>query len=373
MLSINTNVSAINDLFYLGQAQNQVGQAMQRLSSGLQINSAADNPAGLAIAEKMTGQINGLDQAAANAQTGVAMLSTADGALSQTQAIIQQIRTLAVQASNGTLTASDRQNLQAEVDQLAAQLSSIAQQTQFNTLNLLDGTLQNVQLQVGANPNQTISFSIGAMSAQALGLTSGHFDVTGQSYFSSATIPSNSALTFGASFSIQVDSASATQIDLLYNGTVVATATLASSTVNAGTTVTFYDKTTTTLVDAVLTVGATFVTSTGLALGVLTYGGPNITTASAAEAAISAVDSANSVVTNQRAIIGAVVNRLQATISNLQVASQNPTESRGVIQDANIPKETMRLAQAQVLLQAGVAMLVQANTQPQLLLRLITG
>src|SRR5579883_2148121 len=367
MLSINTNVSAINDLFYLGQAQNQVGQAMQRLSSGLQINSAADNPAGLAIAEKMTGQINGLDQAAANAQTGVAMLSTADGALSQTQAIIQQIRTLAVQASNGTLTASDRQNLQAEVDQLAAQLSSIAQQTQFNTLNLLDGTLQNVQLQVGANPNQTISFSIGAMSAQALGLTSGHFDVTGQSYFSSATIPSNSALTFGASFSIQVDSASATQIDLLYNGTVVATATLARSTV------TFYDKTTTTLVDAVLTVGATFITSTGLALGVLTYGGPNITTASAAEAAISAVDSANSVVTNQRAIIGAVVNRLQATISNLQVASQNLTESRGVIQDANIPKETMRLAQAQVLLQAGVAMLVQANTQPQLLLRLITG
>jgi len=339
MLSINTNVSAINDLFYLGQAQNQVGQAMQRLSSGLQINSAADNPAGLAIAEKMTGQINGLDQAAANAQTGVAMLSTADGALSQTQAIIQQIRTLAVQASNGTLTASDRQNLQAEVDQLAAQLSSIAQQTQFNTLNLLDGTLQNVQLQVGANPNQTISFSIGAMSAQALGLTSGHFDVTGQSYFSSATIPSNSALTFGASFSIQVDSASATQVDLLYNGTVVATATLSSATVAPGTTLTFYDKTTTTLVDAVLVSGAsTFVTSTGLALGVLTYGGPNITTASAAEAAISAVDSANSVVTNQRAIIGAVVNRLQATISNLQVASQNLTESRGVIQDANIPR-----------------------------------
>lgn len=373
MLSINTNQAAIQDLFYLGQAQNAVGSAMRRLSSGLRINSAADDPAGLAIAAKMTGQINGLDQATANAQNGVAMLSTADGALSQTQSIIQNIRTLAVQAANGTLTPSDRANLQATVDQLAAQLTSIAKQTQFNTLNLLNGSLQNVVLQVGANANQTISFTIGAMDAASLGLTSAILGGAGVSNFSSATIPVSSALSVGTTYTIQFDATNTQAVDLVLGGQVVAQATFTGPTVTPGTTLTFFDRTTATLVDSVLVAGATMVYTASGALGTLDYGGPNITTPTAAQAAIPAVDSANAVVLTQRGVVGAVVNRLQATISTLTVASQNLSIARGVIQDANIPQETMHLTQSQVLLQAGVAMLVQANTQPQALLRLITG
>jgi len=169
-LSINSNAGAVQDLYYLGNAQMSMSTAMQRLSSGLQINSAADNPAGLAISAKMQNQVSGLNQAVANAQTGISLLQTADGALSQSQSIVQQMRTLAVQAANGTLTPTDRSTIQDEVNQLANQLTSIAQQTQFNSKNLLDGTLQNVNLQVGANANQTIGFSIGAMDANSLGL-----------------------------------------------------------------------------------------------------------------------------------------------------------------------------------------------------------
>lgn len=373
MLSINTNTSAVQDLFYLGQAQNQVSVAMQRLSSGLQINSAEDNPAGLAISEKMQGQISGLNQAAANAQDGIAMLSTADGALGQTQSIIQQMRSLAVQAANDTLTASDRENLQNEVDQLAAQLSNIAKQTQFNTKNLLDGSLQNISLQVGANANQTIQFSIGAMDAGTLGLTSGILGGNAATDFSAASVPTTSDLTLSTTYTLKFD-ATATAIDLVdASGKVVAQATF-GGTLNPSAVVTLVDQTATGVVDAVLTVGSATLTYTASqVLGTLDYGGPNISTPTAAESAITSIDAAVSSVTNQRAVIGAVENRLQATMSNLQVAAQNLTIANGVIEDANIPQETMNLTKSQVLLQAGVAMLVQANQQPQLLLKIITG
>lgn len=477
MLSINTNQSAIQDLFNLANAQSEIGLAMQRLSSGLRINSAVDDPAGLAISGKMQMQIAGLDQAVANGQAGIAMLQTADGALSQSQAIVQQMRSLAVEAANGTLTPTDRQAIQLEVNQLAQQLTNIAKQTQFNQQNLLDGSLQNLTLQVGANAGQTIAFSIGAMDANSLGLQSVQAQVSGSpaatEFTQAPSVPTGSALAVGTTYNIafgattvtvtsstvgtpSVPTGSAlaggsysivlssdsyaylvnssgvtvaksastvagagTGVTITFNdltvsgqkdlqvvtsatlpsapssgsvislgtasvtvtlliqslsGTTIATAT--NPTTSANGVISFYDATTAAQVDLVLGTGSTGLTvQSGTSIGQVApfYGGPIVTDQTSAQNAITKLDTAMSQVTSQRAVIGAVQNRLQATISALQVASQNLKVSNGVIADANIPREMMNLTRAQVLLQAGVSMLVQANTQPQLLLRIITG
>ncbi|MHB8731705.1 MAG: flagellin N-terminal helical domain-containing protein [bacterium] len=371
MLSINTNVGALQDLFSLGQAQSAASSAMERLSTGLQINSASDAPAGLAVSAKMQAQIGGFMQAVSNAQNGNAMLATADGALSQTQSIIQQIRSISVQAANGTLTSSDRSNLQTTVDQLAAQLTNIAKQTQFNTQNLLDGTLSNVSLQVGANANQTISFSVSAMDAATLGLTGAILGGAGTTNFASASIGTSSKLAVGTTYTIKWDASNTQAIDL-YNGSTLVAQQTGSGTLANGATVTFTDVATGT--DATLVVGsATLTYSAGATLGTLDYSGPNVSTASAAQTSISSVDTAIQTVTNQRASIGAVQDRLTATIASLQVAEQNLTLANGVIQDANVPQETINLSRAQVLEQSGVSMLVHANQNPDILLKLITG
>ncbi len=233
-LSINSNAGAVQDLYYLGNAQMSMSTAMQRLSSGLQINSAADNPAGLAISAKMQNQVSGLNQAVANAQTGISLLQTADGALSQSQSIVQQMRTLAVQAANGTLTPTDRSTIQDEVNQLADQLTSIAQQTQFNSKNLLDGTLQNVTLQVGANANQTIGFSIGAMDASSLGLQTQQASIASGSSaatdFVGGTAPTGSILAAGQTYSLTF----AATTSSVAGGTFGGTPTVAAGSALAG-------------------------------------------------------------------------------------------------------------------------------------------
>ncbi len=475
MLSINSNSGAVQDLFYLGQAQGDLSTAMQRLSSGLQINSAADNPAGLAISAKMENQVSGLNQAVANAQTGISLLQTADGALSQSQSIVQQMRTLAVQAANGTLTPTDRATIQDEINQLANQLTSIAQQTQFNTKNLLDGSLQNINLQVGANANQTISFSIGAMDAKTLGLQTfqaslasgssaatdfvggtapnGSALATGTTYtltfaastvavtsttLSAPTVPTGSALA-GGTYSIVLSSDSyaylidangntvaqstaqvagdaqntvitfadvsnSSQDDLVVKaaitlgnapssgtsslGTVASTvvltvmngattvASVTNPTASANGAITFMDATTATQADLVLQLGSSgLVMDSGASIGSLSLqaGGPNVLDSGDAQSAVTSLDNALTSITNQRALIGATQNRLQATIGDLQVTSQNLQNANGVIADANIPQEMMNFTQAQVKFQAGVSMLLQANAEPQLLLKIITG
>lgn len=164
---INHNLPALNTYNRLGVNTNNASKAMEKLSSGLRINRAGDDAAGLAISEKMRGQIRGLDQASRNAQDGISLIQTAEGALSETHSILQRMRELAVQASNGTYTTSDRQKLGAEVVQLQNEINRIASQTEFNTKKLLTGGLQ-VKFQVGANSGQTISFSVNKMVVSAL-------------------------------------------------------------------------------------------------------------------------------------------------------------------------------------------------------------
>jgi flagellin len=168
-LFINTNIASLYAQNNVANSQNALALSIQRLSSGLRINSAKDDAAGMAIAARMTSQIGGMTQAAQNANDGISLAQTAEGALQQVTNDLQTMRNLAVQAANGTNSSGDRASIQASISQLQADISQIAQNTQYNGLNLLDGTLTNVQFQVGANANQTILASVGNAQANAIG------------------------------------------------------------------------------------------------------------------------------------------------------------------------------------------------------------
>jgi flagellin len=180
-MRINNNLMALNAHRFMTQANSKQSKSLEKLSSGLAINSAADNAAGLAISEKMRAQINGLDQAVSNAQDGISMIQTAEGALQETQNILQRMRELAVQSSNDTNTEGDRAEIQNEIDQLAQEITRISESTEFNTKTLLDGSLADQKLHIGANKDQDISVSIGAMDASALNVTGSTITYSGGS------------------------------------------------------------------------------------------------------------------------------------------------------------------------------------------------
>lgn len=183
---INHNLMANNAIRNMNTNTGAASKAMQKLSSGLRINSAADDAAGLAISEKMRGQINGLNQASSNAQDGISLIQTAEGALNETTAILQRMRQLTVQASNDTNVTADRKQIQLEVSQLKHEINRIASQTQFNTKNLLTGSASKVVFQVGANEKQTITLAIATMNTSALKV--GSIDVTKSAVSISAQI-----------------------------------------------------------------------------------------------------------------------------------------------------------------------------------------
>ncbi|MEA5009358.1 flagellin [Clostridium tyrobutyricum] len=177
---INHNLMANNALRNININSNSAAKAMQKLSSGLRINSAADDAAGLAISEKMRGQINGLNQASTNSQDGISLIQTAEGALNETSSILQRMRTLAVQASNDTNVTVDRGQIQKEVTQLQNEINRIASTTQFNTKNLLTGSAKGMIFQIGANASQTITLTIATMNSEALGVSSNAIVVSGK-------------------------------------------------------------------------------------------------------------------------------------------------------------------------------------------------
>ncbi|MBA3005652.1 MAG: flagellin domain-containing protein [Desulfocapsa sp.] len=195
-LTINTNVPSLNAQRNLGKSQNDLSRSMQRLSSGLRINSAKDDAAGLAISDRMTSQIRGLNQAARNSNDGISLAQTAEGALQETTNILQRMRELAIQSANDTNSASDRTSLQAEVDQLQQEMTRIASSTSFNGKNVLDGTLNIAQFQVGANANETISFSIPSAQAADLGINSLASTSTPSGTVITTTIPASTTSLF---------------------------------------------------------------------------------------------------------------------------------------------------------------------------------
>ena len=166
-LIVNTNIASLNAQRNLGKSQSLLNKSMQRLSSGLRINSAKDDAAGLAISNRMTAQIRGLNQAARNANDGISLAQTAEGALDETTNILQRMRELSIQSANDTNTATDRASLQSEVNQLISELDRISSSTSFNGKKMLDGSFSGAKFQVGAEANQTISVSISSTASDA--------------------------------------------------------------------------------------------------------------------------------------------------------------------------------------------------------------
>ncbi len=200
-LVINTNVAALNSQRQLVKSGEDMAQAMERLSSGKRINTAADDAAGLAISNRMTSQVRGLNQAIRNANDGISLIQTAEGALDESTNILQRMRELAIQSANGIYADKDRATLDAEVQQLLLELDRIAESTSFNGQKLLDGTLGNVDLQIGAEANQTIGFSIQAMNTRELGLGSTSGDLTGDRIDPTASIDEGDVIINGVALS----------------------------------------------------------------------------------------------------------------------------------------------------------------------------
>ena len=305
---INTNTASINAQRSLASSQSELQLAMERLSSGKKINSASDDAAGFAIAERMTAQIRGLNMAAKNAQDGLAMLATAENATNDVTDMLQRIRELAVQGANDTNSAKDREYLQDEVDALLTEINRVSTQTRYNNLILLDGQRTGT-IQVGTEASQTVAFDIKTIDTDYLGLTGGV--TTGD--------PGSETTTDGA----------------VTNGTGE----------NAGTINNLGDTSSVTKID--------------------------LSSAANAASALEKITIAIEKVATDRAGYGALQNRLEYTVSNLMNVSEYTQAARSRIQDADFAVESARLAKAQVLQQSGTAMLAQANASSQLALQLV--
>ncbi len=383
-LTINTNVSSLNAQRNLNSSSSALATSLERLSSGLRINSAKDDAAGLAISQRMTTQIRGMNVAMRNANDGVSLAQTAEGSLSSVSDSLQRIRELAVQSSNATNSASDRAALNTEAQQLKAEINRVATQTNFNGVKLLDGSFTNEVFQVGANAGETISVaSIANAQSTALGKTT----------LATATATA-AATTFGTTFAtgdIKINDLSGVAVSVggfVAGTTASAVATDVAAAINAvsgqtGVSATVGTANTLTLTSAhtitVTQTGAATAATTGLtatvqsvATAVTTgFDTLDISSAGGASTAIRLMDSAINAVNTSRADLGAIQNRFSSVVSNLSINSENISAARGRIRDADFAKETASLARNQILQQAGIAMLAQANSIPKNVLSLL--
>jgi flagellin len=336
---VNTNIGSLNAQRSLAESSRELSTAMERLSSGKKINSAADDAAGFAIAERMTAQVRGLNMATKNANDGLAMLATIENATNDVTDMLQRVRELAVQASNDTNSSTDRQYLQKEVDSLLNEINRVASQTVYNDQVVLDGT-HTGQLQVGTDNGQNITFNIKSIDTDTLGLTGVSTD---------AATEATNAATGGTPALVGAFTPG-------FTPAVLATTTADNATYSADGTISSANQT---------------ALETAAAGGGDSILGLSVLTAADAEAALTKITTAIEQVAGNRAEYGAMANRLEYTVSNLMNVAEFTTAARSRIEDADFAAESARLAKAQVLQQTGTAMLAQANASSQLAIQLI--
>ncbi|MCX7071603.1 MAG: flagellin [Gammaproteobacteria bacterium] len=378
---INTNVASLNAQRNLSSSQSSMNTSLQRLSSGLRINSAKDDAAGLAISERFTAQIRGLDVASRNANDGISLAQTAEGALGEVTNNLQRIRELAVQSANASNSATDRAALQTEASQLLSEVDRVSNQTKFNGVSLIDGSFTSAVFQVGANAGETITVSslVDANVAALGSVTSASAQSSAVSGISVLTAPVAGTLTInGTDISTQIGAAGTSQqrvgqvVDAINNSS---TTTGVNAAFDASTgkivlssesniTVGGTDDGTATGFDGATGVTGTAATTTGLtSLDLSSYAGASL--------AIKQIDSALGQVNSARATLGAIQNRFSSVVSNIASTSENMSASRSRIQDADFAKETAAMTRGQILQQAGTAILSQANSAPQNVLSLL--
>ncbi|RLL83188.1 flagellin [Petrotoga sp. Shatin.DS.tank11.9.2.9.3] len=387
-MRINHNISALNAWRSMDQVNQSMGKTLEKLSSGLRINRAGDDAAGLAISEKMRGQIKGLETAVKNAQDSISLIQTAEGALTETHSILQRMRELSVQAASDTNTNVDRNQIQLELDQLREEIDRISRTTEFNTMKLLDGKIESFRGEVDAKV-----------------VTGGNINVELVTPVSSAAVEGTYVIEVGQ-LSGTVESVLDVRItQITASGTNSKIVNLSAASTTLGNITFKWEADTFKIADfgdslplneivdsAVVRVEATNTAANQLVLQIGANEGHNIvlgiddmsskalgltdkslkaTDQNSAERSIMVVDAAIHKVSTARASLGAVQNRLEHTISNLGVASENLTAAESRIRDADMAKEMMDFTKQQILLQASNAMLAQANTIPQNVLQLL--
>jgi flagellin len=418
-MRINHNISALNAYRQLAANQALGNKSLEKLSSGLRINRAGDDAAGLAISEKMRGQIRGLEMASKNAQDAISLIQTAEGALNETHSILQRMRELAVQSASDTNTEADRAEIQKEIDQLAQELARIGNTTEFNTQKLLNGTFRGT-FHIGANENQNLTLAIGDMRGRNLGVVGGvNYEITG----TISDADSSGSFSDGT-YAVKYDAAKDEYQLINSDGLVIATSADGGKTYTAEAdntdTITFSDP----VISGTITISGTSATGTatvsnnGLEAGTYTYDvnsgelkdasgqvvatstddqtfkdaagntlftlgavltenttftvkGVDVSSQTAANEAITTINKAIEQVSAERSKLGAYQNRLEHTINNLGTASENLTAAESRIRDVDMAKEMMEFAKMSILQQAATAMLAQANQLPQMVLQLL--
>jgi len=378
---INHNLMALNTHRQLSINNSASQKSLEKLSSGYRINRAGDDAAGLAISEKMRGQIRGLNQASRNALDGISLIQTAEGALNETQAILQRMRELAVQSANDTNVDADRQSIQDEINQLAREITRIAETTEFNTQKLLNGTLKDIAFHIGANQGQNITLSINNMDAYALRVTQA---VVGTGNFSQVTLENLTTTAISVKFiNSSVGSTpgivAATSTTLTINvrvgtGAQTATAQQIVDLINNHADASKYviARVRNQATAAMSAVGSTALSATTYTPADSKNGlGISVSTQANADKAITVINNAINMVSAERSKLGAIQNRLEHTIKNLDTSSENLQASESRIRDVDMAKEMMEFTKNSILQQAATAMLAQANQQPQSVLQLL--
>lgn len=371
-LSINQNIAAMNSYRNLSNTQNDLSKSLEKLSSGFRINRAADDAAGLAISEGLRSQVGGLKVAARNAQDGISVVQTAEGALNESHAILQRMRDLAVQSANDSNDTASRGAIDSEATALKAELTRMADKTTYNNVKLLDGSFTGKQFQVGYASGDTINVDVvstGAQGAKATfaaptttaataTFTQGGVAVTTSALTASTNSTNiagqlNGDAAFAAVFSAKVNAAGGLEVeakDKSLTGTIAVTGTGLSAS--------------TTSVAAAAGTGGFSATALGV-------DGINLNSQASANTAIGSIDTAIKMVSTARANLGALQNRFEHTIKSVNVSVENLSASESRIRDTDMASEMVQFTRGQILSQAGTAMLAQANQIPQGVLSLL--
>ena len=389
---INTNVASLNAQRNLESSSSNLNKSIERLSSGLRINSASDDAAGMAIASRMTSQVRGMEQASRNTSDAVSLTQTAEGAMGEQVEMLQRVRELAVQSSNGMLSASDRTKLDNEAQALISEIDRVAKTTSFNGVNLLDGASDisngtGADFQIGSNAGQSLKVETENTTKEGLQLddynTTGATGATVTNATDAETFYIESDITGSAvateiSIAAQADAASKTEalIDAINEKTsttgVLAVAGTAGVELRTaeGVTVSVDEDDSGT---AYGTAAGTAASDLGLAAATMTASGNelDISSQDGAKTAILQIDDALDTIQSARSEMGTYQNRLEATTSNLSTQIQGVSGAKSRIEDADFASETAKMTRNQIMSQAGVSMLSQANALPQNVLSLL--
>lgn len=389
-LRINQNIDAFNSYRNLSVTQGQMSKSLEKLSSGFRINRAADDAAGLAISEGLRSQVGGLKVAARNAQDGISVVQTAEGALTEVHSILQRLRDLGVQGANDSNNTEARANIKTEADSLVKELGRIGDSTNFNGAKLLDGSAGTMHFQVGADGDANSRISVDLSGANVKGIsntlsspTTGATmdvltptDVAGQLTFNTrktvGTSNVDTAITTTATFVAGDFNTVGELSDALNKDANFSKHLSASVNKDNQLVVTAKDGAAVFGGNTAATAGSA---GTGLGTSAAVVAGPgtglDFSTADGAQAAIKTVDAQIKNVSTARAGLGAMQNRFEHTINNLNVAVENLSASESRIRDTDMAQEMMSFTRAQILSQAGTAMLAQANQAPQGVLSLL--